>query len=297
MRIVRSIRIVRAQEEAEPWAITYFKEFNCFPSSFNSHLSLPSNAKVYKISVHYGESIAGQTDILFCSFFVHFNTLTRISPLLKRVLVFPLGISSLPSSLLNHSHPTNKQPSPPPSSTSPPTTNKQEMSSLANPVNWVLAAVLGYISYNYFTASAAPPPPAPRPKQTALVFREYTPKELEPFNGSTPDTRILMAVKGNVYDVTRGRNFYGPGTILFHFHSISCFFFCLFVRLEEERSYFSGTRIDAGGLTRSERIQKARRHNLAEGVTSRTQGVTSRTQGGIIRKNDETTLGMNVQPG
>lgn len=85
------------------------------------------------------------------------------------------------------------------------------MSSLANPVNWVLAAVLGYISYNYFTSSAAPPPPAPRPKQTALVFREYTPKELEPFNGSTPETRILMGVKGNVYDVTRGRQFYGPG--------------------------------------------------------------------------------------
>ncbi|KAF9132351.1 hypothetical protein BGX30_012699 [Mortierella sp. GBA39] len=84
------------------------------------------------------------------------------------------------------------------------------MSSLANPVNWVLAAVLGYISYNYFTSSTAPPPPAPRPKHAALVFREYTPKDLEPFNGSTPETRILMAVKGNVYDVTRGRNFYGP---------------------------------------------------------------------------------------
>lgn len=99
------------------------------------------------------------------------------------------------------------------------------MSSLANPVNWVLAAVLGYISYNYFAASAAPPPPAPRPKQAALVFREYTPKELEPFNGSTPETRILMAVKGNVYDVTRGRNFYGPGTTLFHLHVVACFLF------------------------------------------------------------------------
>ena len=99
------------------------------------------------------------------------------------------------------------------------------MSSLANPVNWVLAAVLGYISYNYFTSSAAPPPPAPRPKHAALVFREYTPKELEPFNGSTPETRILMAVKGNVYDVTRGRNFYGPGTTLFHLHVVACFLF------------------------------------------------------------------------
>lgn len=43
-----------------------------------------------------------------------------------------------------------------------------------------------------------------------IVFKNYTPKELEPFNG-TNDTRVLMGVNGNVYDVTRGRNFYGPG--------------------------------------------------------------------------------------
>ncbi|KAG0329617.1 hypothetical protein BGZ99_001224 [Dissophora globulifera] len=84
------------------------------------------------------------------------------------------------------------------------------MSSLTNPVNWVLAAVLGYISYNYFSASAAPPPPAPRPRPLAMVFREYTPKELAEFDGRTEDTRILMAVQGKVFDVTRGRNFYGP---------------------------------------------------------------------------------------
>ncbi|KAF9312901.1 hypothetical protein BG003_005820 [Podila horticola] len=84
------------------------------------------------------------------------------------------------------------------------------MSQLANPVNWVLAAVLGYISYSYFAPSAAPPPPTPRPKLPTLVFREYTPKELSEFDGRTPDTRILMAVNGKVFDVTRGKQFYGP---------------------------------------------------------------------------------------
>ncbi|KAF9391184.1 hypothetical protein CPB97_007304 [Podila verticillata] len=83
------------------------------------------------------------------------------------------------------------------------------MSQLANPVNWVLAAVLGYISYSYFAPSAAPPP-TPRPKLPTLVFREYTPKELSEFDGRTPDTRILMAVNGKVFDVTRGKQFYGP---------------------------------------------------------------------------------------
>ncbi|KAG0335185.1 hypothetical protein BG004_000105 [Podila humilis] len=84
------------------------------------------------------------------------------------------------------------------------------MSQLANPVNWVLAAVLGYISYSYFKPTPPPPAPTPRPKLPTLVFREYTPKELSEFDGKTPETRILMAVNGKVYDVTRGRNFYGP---------------------------------------------------------------------------------------
>ncbi|KAG0040929.1 hypothetical protein BGZ82_005480 [Podila clonocystis] len=84
------------------------------------------------------------------------------------------------------------------------------MSQLANPVNWVLAAVLGYISYSYFAPSAAPPPTTPRPKLPTLVFREYTPMELSEFDGRTPDTRILMAVNGKVFDVTRGKQFYGP---------------------------------------------------------------------------------------
>lgn len=84
------------------------------------------------------------------------------------------------------------------------------MSALTNPLNWVLAAVLGYVSYNYFSASAAPPP-APRPRLPTLVFKEYTPKELAQFDGRTEDTRILMAIQGKVFDVTRGRNFYGPG--------------------------------------------------------------------------------------
>ncbi|KAF9346210.1 Membrane-associated progesterone receptor component 1, partial [Mortierella sp. AD094] len=84
------------------------------------------------------------------------------------------------------------------------------MAALTNPVNWILAAVLGYISYNYFTASPPPPPPTPRPKLPALVFKEYTPKELSEFDGRTNDTRILMAIQGKVFDVSRGRNFYGP---------------------------------------------------------------------------------------
>ncbi|KAF9957133.1 hypothetical protein BGZ70_009613 [Mortierella alpina] len=74
------------------------------------------------------------------------------------------------------------------------------MSALTNPLNWALAAVLGYVSYNYFSTPAAPPPAAPRRLPT-LVFKEYTPKELAEFDGRTEDTgsRLYTMVLGVVY--------------------------------------------------------------------------------------------------
>ncbi len=41
--------------------------------------------------------------------------------------------------------------------------------------------------------------------------RDYTLAELRTFDGSDPERPILMAVRGKVFDVTRGREFYGPG--------------------------------------------------------------------------------------
>jgi len=49
----------------------------------------------------------------------------------------------------------------------------------------------------------------PRSHPPTLLFTTFTPKSLKPFNG-TDNSRILLAIKGVVYDVTAGRNFYGP---------------------------------------------------------------------------------------
>lgn len=46
-----------------------------------------------------------------------------------------------------------------------------------------------------------------------MIFKNYTPLDLLPFDGLGKEGRILMAVNGSIYDVTRGRNFYGPGRI------------------------------------------------------------------------------------
>ncbi|KAF8840128.1 cytochrome b5 [Paxillus ammoniavirescens] len=49
----------------------------------------------------------------------------------------------------------------------------------------------------------------PKAHPPTVLFRTYTPKTLAPFNG-TDGGRILLAIKGIVFDVTAGRNFYGP---------------------------------------------------------------------------------------
>ncbi|XP_013922211.1 PREDICTED: membrane-associated progesterone receptor component 1 [Thamnophis sirtalis] len=48
------------------------------------------------------------------------------------------------------------------------------------------------------------PPPPPKLKR-----RDFTLAQLRPFDGQT-DPHILMAINGKVFDVSRGRKFYGP---------------------------------------------------------------------------------------
>ncbi|KXN91295.1 Damage response protein 1 [Leucoagaricus sp. SymC.cos] len=49
----------------------------------------------------------------------------------------------------------------------------------------------------------------PKSHPPTVLFKVYTPKTLEPFNGKDGG-RILLAINGIVFDVTGGRNFYGP---------------------------------------------------------------------------------------
>ena len=54
--------------------------------------------------------------------------------------------------------------------------------------------------------SVPPEPPMPRMKK-----RDMTLKDLRKYDGSGPEGRVLVAVLGKIYDVTKGKRFYGPG--------------------------------------------------------------------------------------
>lgn len=78
--------------------------------------------------------------------------------------------------------------------------------SVASPINLILASLFVVLLYWHFR----PKQPIVLPRgPPPVVFRTYTPKTLIEFNGEN-DKPVYLAVRGRVFDVTPGRNFYGP---------------------------------------------------------------------------------------
>ncbi|KAH9635695.1 hypothetical protein HF086_011085 [Spodoptera exigua] len=78
------------------------------------------------------------------------------------------------------------------------------------PVNLVITAIiliLVYKIYAKFTKVPAESPALELPK----IRKDMTVAELRQYDGNQPDGRVLVAVNGWIFDVTRGRRFYGPG--------------------------------------------------------------------------------------
>lgn len=51
------------------------------------------------------------------------------------------------------------------------------------------------------------------PRLPKMKKKDFTIQELREFDGTKNDGRILVAINGKVFDVTKGRHFYGPGEL------------------------------------------------------------------------------------
>jgi len=80
-----------------------------------------------------------------------------------------------------------------------------------SPLNLVLIAIITFLIFKIFKSRQPPKPSPPSEPELPKLRRDFTVAELKAFDGTQPDGRVLVAVNGTVYDVTRGKRFYGPG--------------------------------------------------------------------------------------
>lgn len=82
-------------------------------------------------------------------------------------------------------------------------------------MNVALVVIIAFLVYKIIkdrievpSVGSQKPPEPELPK----LRRDFTVAELREYDGNGPDGRVLVAVNGNVFDVTKGKRFYGPGT-------------------------------------------------------------------------------------
>lgn len=80
-----------------------------------------------------------------------------------------------------------------------------------SPVNLALVGLIAILVYKIVKSRTKTEEPVQEVKKLPKLRRDFAIEELTKYDGKGPDGRILVAVNGSVYDVTRGSKFYGPG--------------------------------------------------------------------------------------
>ncbi|XP_075214542.1 membrane-associated progesterone receptor component 1-like [Lycorma delicatula] len=82
---------------------------------------------------------------------------------------------------------------------------------IRSPINIALVGVITLLVYKILKSRHRVHVVQVEPELPKLKKRDFTVEELRKYDGTGPDGRILVAVDGKVFDVTRGKRFYGPG--------------------------------------------------------------------------------------
>lgn len=83
---------------------------------------------------------------------------------------------------------------------------------VTSPLNLLLVSLIVYLIYKIIRSrSDTGESNVPSEPELPKLRRDFTVQELKNYDGTQPDGRVLVAVNGHVYDVTKGKKFYGPG--------------------------------------------------------------------------------------
>jgi len=83
---------------------------------------------------------------------------------------------------------------------------------ISSPLNLALLGVCGFLLYKIVSSRKQdkPSPPA-EPPTPPLKKQDMSLEQLKQYDGTGDHGRICIAVNNKVFDVTRGKRFYGPG--------------------------------------------------------------------------------------
>lgn len=82
---------------------------------------------------------------------------------------------------------------------------------ITSPLNLLLTGIIAFLIYKIFKSRSHVPVVVPEEPKLPKLRKDFTVEELRKYDGKQPDGRILVAVNGKVFDVTKGKRFYGPG--------------------------------------------------------------------------------------
>jgi membrane-associated progesterone receptor component len=84
---------------------------------------------------------------------------------------------------------------------------------IKSPINIALVGVITILVYKIVKSRQRIPEHVPVEPALPKLRKDFTVEDLRKYDGTGPDGRILVAVNGKVFDVTKGKRFYGPGII------------------------------------------------------------------------------------